>query len=505
MHAWTQMLNIGSWQAIFSADCFPQNKQWLQGIPTKKDFLATMMRALLQWTRHNGRLSIPKPDILSCPLLQICGLNIVSPYLLTSQNPPLQHGASLWKVRYFFVRTNRHHRCECFAPTCATSPWRIHSSTTRSLSPWNPSHRPGEPNGFFAGTNLWKKLSMGPWRGTPTLLGLHLGQKEKAVHSGQAHYLLCRFSFQSHVDHLGADDLSVDSCWVLQPLCCWQCVHPPQATQGCPGTRSLNIQPGPGRILHQHRTWAVLGLLVYMLLDFLRPHMNVTDEEVFSVYPGKMNNPGDLVKGRTFRRLNVTRKIVVRDVADLIKTALNMQSCALGPRSFRQRRGRSMGSPLSPALCLMVVSISEQIRSINFKEILANHNLFVRHLRYVDNRLILGRSQLQDLPPYETLLDDGFLWQNLAKNSCVSWLGQILLSWSIVDPPMCRKFCRQSASPPRILFSGFRSRCHIVVKGAFPVCRVHQGLQQLIQVYHLAGFDLEELNSISSQILSSMQ
>ena len=136
--------------------------------------------------------------------------------------------------------------------------------------------------------------------------------------------------------------------------------------------------------------------------------MNVTDEEVFSVYPGKMNNPGDLVKGRTFRRLNVTRKIVVRDVADLIKTALNMQSCALGPRSFRQRRGRSMGSPLSPALCLMVVSISEQIRSINFKEILANHNLFVRHLRYVDNRLILGRSQLQDLPPYETLLDDGF-------------------------------------------------------------------------------------------------
>jgi hypothetical protein len=67
-----------------------------------------------------------------------------------------------------------------------------------------------------------------------------------------------------------------------------------------------------------------------------------------------------------------------------------------------------MGSPLSPALCLMVVSISEQIRSINFKEILANHNLFVRHLRYVDNRLILGRSQLQDLPPYETLLDDGF-------------------------------------------------------------------------------------------------
>lgn len=52
------------------------------------------------------------------------------------------------------------------------------------------------------------------------------------------------------------------------------------------------------------------------------------------------------------------------------------------------------GSPLSEALCLMVVSISEQIWPINFKEILANHNLFVRHLRYVDNRLILGNHPI---------------------------------------------------------------------------------------------------------------
>ena len=37
----------------------------------------------------------------------------------------------------------------------------------------------------------------------------------------------------------------------------------------------------------------------FMLLDFLRPHMNVSDNEV---YPGKTNNPGDIIKGRTFRR-----------------------------------------------------------------------------------------------------------------------------------------------------------------------------------------------------------
>jgi len=49
-----------------------------------------------------------------------------------------------------------------------------------------------------------------------------------------------------------------------------------------------------------------------MLLDFLRPHMDVGDNKVFSVYPGKSNNPGDLIKGRTFGKFNVTRKIVIR-------------------------------------------------------------------------------------------------------------------------------------------------------------------------------------------------
>eukprot|EP00435_Cladocopium_sp_Y103_P004184 s4027_g1.t1 len=70
----------------------------------------------------------------------------------------------------------------------------------------------------------------------------------------------------------------------------------------------------------------------YMLLDFLRPKMNVNNDEVFSVYPGKSNNPGDLIKGRTFRRLNVTRKIVIGDIPSLLTTALDMQTFALGGR-----------------------------------------------------------------------------------------------------------------------------------------------------------------------------
>eukprot|EP00435_Cladocopium_sp_Y103_P064460 s334_g26.t1 len=206
----------------------------------------------------------------------------------------------------------------------------------------------------------------------------------------------------------------------------------------------------------------------YMLLDFLRPKMNVSNDEVFSVYPGKTNQPGDLIKGRTFRRLNVTRKIVIGDVPSLLTTALDMQTFALGSRCIKQRRGSPMGSPLSPAMCLMVVCISEEIWFHNFKEILSNHHLFVRHIRYVDNRLLLGDPRLVDLPPYETLLDDGFYGRPILLETEPD---QEFLGFMIATEPFELIYCGPtdtsqvlspfSASPPKVLLSGFRSRCHI--------------------------------------------
>ena len=62
-----------------------------------------------------------------------------------------------------------------------------------------------------------------------------------------------------------------------------------------------------------------------------------------------------------------------------------------------------------------------------------------------------------------------------------------------------------SASPPKVLLSGFRSRCHIVIKGAFPAARVQQGLAQLIRLYTTAGFPEEELHSISEQLMTQHQ
>lgn len=189
-----------------------------------------------------------------------------------------------------------------------------------------------------------------------------------------------------------------------------------------------------------------------------------------------------------------------------------MQTFALGNRCIRQQRGSPMGSPLSPALCLMVVSISEQIWAINFKHSLSNHHLYIRHIRYVDNRLIFGDSRLQNLPPYETLLDEGFCGKLIVLETEPD---QEFLGFALETKPLeliysgptnlSQVLSPFSASPQKVLLSGFRSRCHVVIKGAFPAYRVQQGLDQLVDLFGFAGFSRDELLHITTIIQNQAQ
>ena len=83
----------------------------------------------------------------------------------------------------------------------------------------------------------------------------------------------------------------------------------------------------------------------YMLLRFLEPLMSVHENEYFSISPVKQNNPGDIVKGRIFRTLNVNRHIRIGDVPELIIAALQMQNFQLGSKVYTQVQGSPMGSP----------------------------------------------------------------------------------------------------------------------------------------------------------------
>ena len=83
--------------------------------------------------------------------------------------------------------------------------------------------------------------------------------------------------------------------------------------------------PYSGKFLYQHRPSSIRFIRAWY-----KQHMDVGGNKVFSVHPGKYNYSGDLVKGRTFRRLNVTRKIVIKDVPSLLTMALDIQTFALG-------------------------------------------------------------------------------------------------------------------------------------------------------------------------------
>ena len=85
----------------------------------------------------------------------------------------------------------------------------------------------------------------------------------------------------------------------------------------------------------------------HMLLYLTTDKVNVHPDHYFSIHLQKTNRPG----------VNVTRKLRLGDSPALLIAALHMQTFTLGSLCYQQVQGSPMGPPLSPALCLMVVSL----------------------------------------------------------------------------------------------------------------------------------------------------
>jgi hypothetical protein len=139
-----------------------------------------------------------------------------------------------------------------------------------------------------------------PWaigKGCQLPAGYILAKKKKAFQSGRPIISICGLTFsnlsQLHVLTISHQEMSIQFYTLLTVL---------QAAPIDGGLILINQDLAASffTTIDQARfigEW-------YMLLDFLRePHMNVGDNEVFSVYPGKSNNPGGLIKGRAFRRV----------------------------------------------------------------------------------------------------------------------------------------------------------------------------------------------------------
>ena len=218
-----------------------------------------------------------------------------------------------------------------------------------------------------------------------------------------------------------------------------------------------------------------------------------------------------MVKGRTCRTLNVTRKIYIRDIEPIIRASLDMTQFSIGTAVFQQIRGSPMGSPLSPAICLMVVALSEEVWFRTFETQLSNMDLTSRCLRYVDNRLCLPDPTWLVDPAFDLFLHPDFYGKPIVLETepdqellgFIRELDPFTLRYS---PPrdLNQVMAPFSASPLSVQLSGFASRLFLVAKCAHPSSEQFRGFAALHRLYRQAGLPDEDLITAARPISKYM-
>ena len=264
-----------------------------QGIPIQKENHTQLQCGLHSWTKRNGLPSMPNQHISD-----LCH-KMWTEY---SKNVPLLPGHWQHLPRSVHLRT----------------------SFSRSSDDCHISCRPP------ATTTTQQVISMGRRSRTTTPSGVHSGQTKEGVPKWATHHLFCWFSFSPYAQHPGQNDLSTYPSGLSKPLCLWGCLHTSWDPSICASRRQFNLdQSRSSWILHQHWSRPLHWSLVHA--PGLPPTQNgcLRPRGLLNL-SGKSNNPGDIIKGRTFRRLNVTRKITIKDVPGLQHGTQHANVC-LGP------------------------------------------------------------------------------------------------------------------------------------------------------------------------------
>jgi hypothetical protein len=244
-----------------------------------------------------------------------------------------------------------------------------------------------------------------------------------------------------------------------------------------------------------------------LTLQFLSTIMSTNPDEIISVKATPGNTTGDVVKGRTCRTLNVTRKIFIRDIERIILMSLKMTQFSIGTSVYEQIRGSPMGSPLSPALCMMVVALSEEIWYRTYRTTLTTLDLSARLLRYVDNRLCLADPSWDYEICFANFLHPEFYGQPIILETEPD---QEFLGFCIEFEPFALRYSPPrdfnqvmapfSASPLAVQLSGFVSRLFLVAKCAHPAQERTRGFAALHRLYRAAGFCESDLTAAAKPI-----
>ena len=139
-------------------------------------------------------------------------------------------------------------------------------------------------------------------------------------------------------------------------------------------------------------------------LEFYRQRHGAQADTTFSVNLKEQAQQLRVFRGK--RRTRASREVTIwcEDLPTIIRHALALQHFQVSTRNFRQCFGSPMGSPLSPALCGMVIAAQEEIWRRTFNISCPNMNRSLLSLRYVGNRLWLSESRFEQLPGIRLLL-----------------------------------------------------------------------------------------------------
>ena len=168
--------------------------------------------------------------------------------------------------------------------------------------------------------------------------------------------------------------------------------------------------------------------------------------------------------------------------------------------TYCQIQGACMGSPLAPVLCALVAAEQEFLTIRSSRTHLAGAGL-LRSFRYADNRCelqtewtrLLFRLDFYGLPielehvPGEELL-----------GSITSTQQGTIAMQQPANETTLRSL--RSAGSKSAALSGFSARALSIRRHTRPIRLVRPQVEDLIEIYHRRGFDLQDLSKLASTL-----
>ena len=245
----------------------------------------------------------------------------------------------------------------------------------------------------------------------------------------------------------------------------------------------------------------ITAATVHMMEQYLKHHPSQDPSTmVLSVNLSTKQRIGRTIRGKSYARQNLTKQIRFCDIPVLVEFAITCSYITVMGQVFKQKRGAPIGSQTAPSICNYTVAFEEYVWQHTYHIVNRSDTLIQR---YVDNRLAIIPKTVAQQTGYQHFLTLDFYQPpvQLLRVEDTNYVGfDIFLqqreiryimpkeSWQFRSP--------MSAGSDNTLYSGFRSRIHIILRGVFPRTMVRPTIQKLTDQYVAHGHCRKTLEDI---------